>query len=283
MTDKAGILIESYNQALEKGYEEIFRNRKEEDILRLRDDKIKELLDKELLKWEDTPIHDLDNITPKQYFEGLDTIEKVVEVFIQAAKACDKGVPEPLLKRIIHFEEEITDQLIKFAYDFYLSQEEEEFYISLMSVNVLGAIKAEKAIKPLMRLIYLLDENLEILVEEISDALVNIGEPCTGNLIEAISSSEQIGYIDEYLLNTLVRIGKNHKSDEIYKCIKSSFNRMDDKILGALSLGDYGDGRAIPTLRGYIEKNINSIDNATYKEILAVIKRLGGNIEDLKI
>ena len=51
---------------------------------------------------------------------------------------------------------------------------------------------------------------------------------------------------------------KNTEYDVVYACIKDTFIKMDDKIIGAICIGDLGDGRAIPFLRGYVEKNMDS-------------------------
>jgi len=56
---------------------------------------------------------------------------------------------------------------------------------------------------------------------------------------------------------------------------------MSNKVLGAACLAAYGDGRAIPALRGYIEKNRNTIDSVTFFEIKGAIEKLGGNADDL--
>jgi len=84
-----------------------------------------------------------------------------------------------------------------------------------------------------------------------------------------------------------VKIGVNVKDrslyDSIYRTIKSTFLKMENKIFGAICLGNFGDGRAIPVLRGYIEKNRNTIDFETFLEIKSSIYRLGGNIDDIDV
>ena len=72
-----------------------------------------------------------------------------------------------------------------------------------------------------------------------------------------------------------------NKSDSVYKLLKNSFLRMENKILGASALSEYGDGRGIPVLRGYIEKNLQSIDRETFYELKKSIEILGGSTEDL--
>jgi hypothetical protein len=132
-----------------------------------------------------------------------------------------------------------------------------------------------------LNILYRLSEDEENFVEEINDALVDIGKPIIEPVMTLLNGLDKIEYLDEYVLNALVRVGKNNKDDSIFRCLKSAFSKMEDKLLGALCLGDYGDSRAIPALRGYIEKNRSLLDKATFMEIAAAIKKLGGNIEDL--
>ncbi|NLM15175.1 MAG: hypothetical protein GX218_04890, partial [Clostridiaceae bacterium] len=46
--------------------------------------------------------------------------------------------------------------------------------------------------------------------------------------------------------------------------------------------GDYGDGRGIPVLKGWLDRNPAFQDNQTISEILSAIKRLGGEIDDIR-
>ena len=57
---------------------------------------------------------------------------------------------------------------------------------------------------------------------------------------------------------------------------------MPEKLIAVICLGDYGDGRAVPLLRAFFEQHATILDKALQAETLSSIKRLGGQIEDLR-
>ena len=56
---------------------------------------------------------------------------------------------------------------------------------------------------------------------------------------------------------------------------------MENQIIGTICLGDYGDGRAVAFLRGWVLKHPEVTDKGILSEIYSSIKRLGGQYEDL--
>ena len=45
---------------------------------------------------------------------------------------------------------------------------------------------------------------------------------------------------------------------------------------------EYGDGRAIPMLKGYVNRNKHSIDRDLFYEIMSAVQNLGGDISDIE-
>ncbi len=113
------------------------------------------------------------------------------------------------------------------------------------------------------------------------DALISIGEPAIRPLLNVLTKATEYEEYHEYLAMALAKIGKIYKSDEIYKCLRKMFREYDDKIVMADCLGEYGDGRAVPVLRGYVERNIDNVDSDTLFTIDSAIRKLGGSIDDL--
>lgn len=281
MLDKAQVLFESYNTAIEGAYEEFFKHNKHEDILKLKEGKAQGFLNSSIENWNRQGIVELDNQSPEQFIKAITSFDEIKEFFKVGAKLCDKDLPEIFINKLKSFGDESSNFFLKIAIDKAFIESEEEVFISIMAIRLLGEWKVEEAILPLIDLIYELNEEKEIVVEEIVSALINIGSSSAQKLIELLEVKEAIGYIDEYILSALEKIGKDNKSDAIYKCLKDVFFKMEDKILGAMCLGDYGDGRAITALRGYLEKNKGEIDKEIYNEVKAAIKRLGGSVADL--
>ena len=113
-------------------------------------------------------------------------------------------------------------------------------------------------------------------------ALASIGKAAIESMLATIGSMDPDSPQAEQLVMALSDAARGSGSEEVYRCLKSAFLNMSDKSVGAYCLGNYGDGRAIPALRGYLTKNKGSIGKDTFFDIISAIKRLGGSIDDLE-
>lgn len=234
-------------------------------------------------KWQYLPINDMDGITPARFFQELGDVDTLMEVFKVGSILCDDTLPPLFVDILRDYGQTVVDRLIELAVDKSLiSDMEENYAISLMAIKVLGEWKEEKAVPEFISLLMEINEGRELFMEAIKESLVNIGSKSCMPLLSWINNADKIENKQEYLLMALSEVGKNNRSDVIYRCLKNSFLRMQNKVIGALCLGEYGDGRAVPVLRGYVEKNFSFIDRRTFGEILWVINSLGGEIQDLE-
>lgn len=275
--DKAAVIFESYNMVVEQSYNRMFADHTGEDILKLKEESILPYFESDLALWESTPIHELDGVTPLEYFNHVTVFEDIIELFILGAKLCDKDLPEPLLNKIKSFGEQAVDRILELGRDF----QGEHLEVSLMAIRTLGVWKIDRAVDPLLSLLHECKEEDEIVMEATVEALENIGAKSIDRILQAIESAETIQEAHEYLLGALVNLGKASKKDRILKCLKSSFLRMENKAIGAIYLGEYGDGRAVPVLRGYVEKNRRNMDPILLADIKGAILKLGGDVSDL--
>lgn len=279
------LLFESYNRAIEKGYDRFFNNTEPEKILKIKNEDISAFLDEELKKWQNTQLDILGGITPYEYFDGIDSLDELIELFKNASKICDIDVPEVLIRRLQCFGEDFIDQLMKLASLASSIKDDEEMLVPLMAIRFLGRLKAKKAVEMLLDLLYNVNSKNEAIIEEINGAVINIGDASIDGILSKLKGAEKIKDVEEYLLYSLVQIGvnirKSPKYEVVYTCIKDTFIKMDDKIIGAICFGDLGDGRAISFLRGYVEKNIDSISYDVFCEIKAAVHKLGGNMDDI--
>lgn len=281
------ILFESYNTAVEESFNEIFMSNKSHEILNIEDENIKQHLKKDLIKWANTPNASIDGISPKEYFDSITELDQLIELFKMASKLCDSDIPEPLIDRIHTFNSDAVNRLLNLASDNKLLYDDDEQIIPLMAIRTIGEWKSLSAVEPLIKLMFEISEDCEIVIEAILEAMIQIGQSAAARIMEILNESSNIGNLEEYLLDTLVKMGVKEKDrafyDLIYRTIKSTFIKMENKLFGAICLGNFGDGRAIPVLRGFIEKNRNTIDYETFLEIKSSIHRLGGNIDDIDI
>lgn len=282
---KAANLFESYNMAVEKGYNCIFNDNENIDILNLSDKELFKLVEKDVKAWESMQMSELDGLTPAEFFSGIEDTATLMGLFRTGAVMCNYDLPPSLLERLKACKEEISEVLFSYASDKNSINHDVNFLVSVMSIRLLGQWGENRVIVPLINFfineMHENDENYDIVAEEMSDCFVNMGVPAVEPLMKALESRENIDSNLEYLLKALSEIGKNNICDSIFYCLKNAFRKMDNKLLAALFIKNYGDSRAIPLLRGYLEKNVGSIDNETFYEIKHVVESLGGSLGDL--
>jgi len=285
--ERSELLFESYNMAVEESYNKIFMSNKSHELLNIEDESIRQQLQKDLEKWAQTPNSSIGGISPREYFDSVTELEQLIELFKMAAVLCDNDIPDPLLDKLHTYNDDAVNSLLNLASDDKYLYDDDEQIISLMAIRTIGKWKALSALEALIKLMFEVSEDNEIIIEEILNSLIEIGQSAVSRIMEILNESSNIGNLEEYLLDTLVKIGVKVKErslyDLIYRTIKNTFIKMENKLFGAICLGNFGDGRAIPVLRGYIEKNRNTIDYETFLEIKSSIYRLGGNIDDIDV
>jgi hypothetical protein len=282
--EKAEIFFESYNIAVETAYDKYFKVA-EKDILkgiRSSESELKGYLECEIIKWQETTVENLNGKTPVEHIQNIDSFSELMDLFYNGAIICDDGLPDIFLNRLKEFGSKAEDALLKLSQDkLLLDNSEEEFLVPLMAVKILGDWKVQNAVNPLIELLFYQGENHDIFSEKVKDALISIGKPALESIMLAMEARGFTDPAGEYLLMALSDIGSLNKTDVIYKHVKNALYNMPNKIIGAICLGNYGDSRAIPALRGFLEKNKGDIDKETQLEIISSIRHLGGNTDDL--
>jgi hypothetical protein len=239
-------------------------------------------LSKEIEKWEDTCLTELDGMSPRQLLGNIDNFVDIMALFKLGAVMCDDTLPTVFLSKLKSFGTIARDTLLDLCSKPITKDiSEEDFQISQLAIQILGIWQVELAVEPLIELLFRGTCETELLFENVKESLVNIGKPAIPALIQNIEKDGFKSEAGDYMLMALADIGENNKTDVIYKCLKNAFTVMQDKSIGAFCLGNYGDGRAIPALRGFLEKNKENIDKEIFYDIISAINRLGGNTEDL--
>lgn len=287
MYKKAEIVLTNFNLFTGKCYEDFLKSKVKihsiDKDIEYDESELYSYLNKEIQKWTSIPIEEIEGLNPIEFFQSLGNLDDHIQIFKIGSKICDEDLPDLFLNKLREHGEAAVDRLIELATDRELmSDYDEKYAIPLMAIKTLGKWKDEKIAPILIDLLIKIDEDNELFKEEIKEALVNIGEGALTPILNSINSSVEITDAQEYLLMALSEIGQRRKSDFVYSCLKNTFLKMKNKVLGAICLAGYGDGRAIPVLRGYIQKDISNIDKDTFGEILWAIESLGGETKDLK-
>lgn len=263
----------SYMRTIEAGPEETLSNSKE----------VEAYIAREYEKWLSNSFDELDRKTPGEFLKTIDNIDTLIEMFRYGAVVCDDDLPEIFVDKLKEFEDQVTEILLKIALEPANEGSDDELLAPIMAIRMLGRWHVERAVEPLISIIDTDKPLFDLLYETVKEALINIGMPAVDTICSTLDSGNMPQNSAEYLLMALAEIGRDNKCDRIYKQLKKAFLQMPQKIVPANCLANYGDGRAIPALRGFLEKNGKTIEKDTYYEIVSVIKRLGGCTDDLGI
>ncbi len=276
--NKNAIVAESYNLAVEAGFNSFLEEHatSQNCEVKIDEDKlIKEVED----KWLNIVITEIGNITPKEYIDSLVSLEALAEFFIEIASISDIGVPNIVIDRLREYGKPAADMLFNFVKASFDSKDPNKRLAISQAVYAIGCLRHDEYKEKLIKL--LIDCcNDDMISEAICAAITEYEDTILQELIKTFHETDQ-EVVRENLLICVAEISSEHPSDEAFFFFKNAFRAISNIQLAAEVLGDYGDGRAIPLLRGYILKNLNDIDKDTFNHLRAVIKKLGGEINDL--
>ncbi len=277
--DKNTIVSESYNRAVEAGFNSYLEQNATAENCEIKVDEEKLIAEIED-KWLNKELAEIGNITPGDYINSLSTLDELIEFFINIASVSDIGVPDILMERLEKYGKSAADKLFDFVKKTLGSSDKKGYLAVPQAVYAVGCLRYDEY---KLKLIELLIDicNDEMIAEAVCAAIVEYNQDIIDDLIKTFHASEQ-NEVREHVLSCVAEIAREYKSDEIFNFLKNAFRVLSNIKLTLEILGDYGDGRAIPLLRGYIVKNINEMDKNTFNHIRAIIKKLGGEINDLE-
>lgn len=279
------VFFESFSMAVEAAYDAYFRIA-EKDILKGLHSNEKELggyVLNESIRWAGTPLGELNGMTPAEYIGSVNELDELVRMFREGAVVCDADLPAIFLDRLRSFGSAAVEALMDLCRDIFRTDgDETSLTAPIMAVQVLGGWKAPEAVGVLIGMLDYEGGASDLVHEKVRAALISVGGPAVESMLAAIESKDPDSPQAEDLVMALSDAARGSGSEAVYRCLKSAFLNMDNKAIGAYCLGNYGDGRAIPALRGYLIKNSGNISRETYLDIISAIKRLGGSAEDLE-
>ena len=243
-------------------------------------------------EWYDINFPELGNRTPRDIINSIQTLNDAVFSLRFAFENCDDDIPQVLKERFETFGDEAIEQLENIAFNSKWEGRPEEEEPDLLLIRSNGALKLLGEYKSVSSACAIItkfcdtkspDEFIADAVKEYFTAIGGEGVPILLDTLNSLCDFEnEFTQPYEYLLISLTSLGINNRIDEIYLCIRNCFNKMKNKTIPAICIGDYGDPRGIALLKGYIERNKNDLERQFFYEALSSIKRLGGQTEDIE-
>lgn len=275
---KNAIISESYNAAIEAGFNN-FLDQHATNIncdIKIDEEKLVKEVEHD---WLSKPLEGVGGVTPAEFIASLESLEDIFELFIEMASVSDVGVPDMLMERLKEHAKPASDMLFGFTENWRKSQEQSKIMAVTQAVYAIGCLGCEEYKQELIKLLSQVSDD-EMLSEAVCAAISEYGSGILEDLYRIFWSEEQEA-VKEYLITCVAEISKGYRSDELFYFLKDAFRAIKNLTLMAEIMGDYGDPRAIPFLRGFVQKNLDKIDKATFNHLRAIIKKLGGEIKDL--
>lgn len=275
---KNHIVAESYNLAVDMGFNRYLEAHATSENSEIKIDEEKLLAEIEQ-NWLNSRLEQLEGITPLEFISSISTLEELIELFVDIASISDVGIPDIVLEKLKSYGKDAADKLFEFVQECMSVKDPGKVLAVSQAVYTIGCLKSDEYKE---KLIALLLESFkdDFISEAVCAAIVEYDAEILEDVIKAFHAT-QIPEVQEHLLACVGEIAKGNRSDEVFYFLKNAFRIVSNLKLAVEILGDYGDRRAIPLLRGYILKNIKEMDKTTFNHMRAVIKKLGGEIDDL--
>ena len=291
---QAVFLFDEYNRELAKVYDHILDSVTNEAELASPDfqEQLENTVINSLQPWFAAELDGLADGTPEGFFDSLVELDDIMDVFEIAAGKVDGDMPDLLMLRVGAHGEDAVKRLIGLALTHDWAPEEGEdtevfrdrIAVDLAAIRVLGQWNVESAVKPVFDRFLSLNEPDEFVADTFKNFVVPFEKNIVPELIARLDSLLDSGVKGpgEYLVICLTELGKMEPAEEIFQSLRRVFRSMDHKVIASICLGDYGDGRAVPLLKGYLDRHVHEIDRQFFYETLSAIKRLGGDITDIE-
>ncbi|MFO7611110.1 MAG: hypothetical protein R6W99_01295 [Clostridia bacterium] len=212
---------------------------------------------------------------PCEFFRASEANGDFNEIFIMGCEICDEFIPESLA--VAAMDPDMIEMIERYAFG------EGNYETRTVAIKIIGRTGNPVYAVRFMDIFSIEDEYGELIKETAREALVSIGQTAVPLIIERLAEKDLLNDDDFHMIMALVDIDAGRKANDIMKVLKESFKKTHDKALAARCMSDFGDGRVVPMLRSYLEKNAFRLDAETALEIQGAVLELGGSVDGIDI
>ena len=255
-------------------------------------DVAREETEKATLALETEPDERLGGKSLREYFDGL-SLEDKIEALEYSAVTLDRGVPHSLIASIAAEDRDSVRDYCSSVIgnsawtEEELNDEDKLFEIEYQKVkaclDVLIEMKEFCFVKAVIDRFMSYPKTTEFVAESIKNYVIGCPEVSVPILMDLIDSELDTGIEGpaEDLVIMLAEIGMAQPSEDIYQTLRHAFRAMTNKIYAVICLAEYGDERAVPLMKNYINRHQDSIGRDLFYEMMSAIQKLGGDISDI--
>jgi len=252
-----------------------------------------EQTEEQSLLMEAEPNEDLGGLSMNEYFAKL-SFDELTRILEYCATELDRGVPASVVNALVKVEDssKVEEYARRVVTDSPWREEEMkdedklfemEFQKVKASLKILSGRRDASLIDDVLDRFMSYERTHSFVADSIAEYIESFPDEAPSRIISRLEQHVDDGMEGpcEDLVVMLTNIGKEKKSDDIYNALRLAFRSMKNKIYAVICFADYGDDRAVPMLKNYINRHQNDIGRDLFYEMMSAIQNLGGDIEDI--
>jgi len=245
------------------------------------------------LLMEAEPQEALGGLSMNEFFAKLSFAE-LTEILEYCATELDRGVPTSVVNALVN----IDDAAMVEGYARTMVREsawrdeemdnedklfEMEFQKVKASLKILSGRHDATLLDDVLDRFMSYERTHSFVADSIAEYIESFPDEAPAKLIDRLKEHMDDGMEGpcEDLVVMLTNIGKEKKSEQIYDALRMAFRSMTNKIYAVICFADYGDDRAVPLMKNYINRHQTDIPRELFYEMMSAIQNLGGDIEDI--
>ena len=245
------------------------------------------------LLMEAEPQEALGGLSMNEFFAKLSFAE-LTEILEYCATELDRGVPASVVNALVN----IDDAAMAEGYARTMVREsawrdeemdnedklfEMEFQKVKASLKILSGRHDATLLDDVLDRFMSYERTHSFVADSIAEYIESFPDEAPAKLIDRLKEHMDDGMEGpcEDLVVMLTNIGKEKKSEQIYDALRMAFRSMTNKIYAVICFADYGDDRAVPLMKNYINRHQTDIPRELFYEMMSAIQNLGGDIEDI--
>lgn len=245
------------------------------------------------LLMEAEPQEALGGLSMNEFFAKLSFAE-LTEILEYCATELDRGVPASVVNALVN----IDDAAMVEGYARTMVREsawrdeemdnedklfEMEFQKVKASLKILSGRHDATLLDDVLDRFMSYERTHSFVADSIAEYIESFPDDAPAKLIDRLKEHMDDGMEGpcEDLVVMLTNIGKEKKSEQIYDALRMAFRSMTNKIYAVICFADYGDDRAVPLMKNYINRHQTDIPRELFYEMMSAIQNLGGDIEDI--
>ena len=243
-----------------------------------------------LTAWFATPLAELDGISPNDYIRSLDDTAELLELFAVLSGTGVEPMPDLLKIRLGRDHVAATAGLRSFVIKAIKERDvlpDEGFAVAHSALEILAEWEDEDFAPELLAAFESItapdfeDFALSQSIAQFFGRFPGLAPLLIERIEARLAAGEILTGAADYILVALSLIGAGTGDSAIYRVFTRAIEQMRLPEMVMLMLVDLGNPRAVSFLRAYLQRNLQTLSLAQYRQCVSSISALHGRYDDL--